>query len=301
MSRPVEEASVKGFRRSFLYILYDLFKIKQTILLAYVGIFGYLIAAGYSIDLYKLVLIITGLFTTISGTTGFNMIYDADIDAIMMRTRDRVIPRGDISRREAFAISFPTLLIGLIVSYIVSPLFFVAALMGFIIDIIAYTLITKRRTWISVVIGGFAGGMPAFGGYVAHTDKIDLYAISLMLIVAMWSSPHIWYISAYYKEDYIKARIPTLSVVKGVGAMAKVSALMIGIIFGVIIIDHVASGFKMWLSLTTSAVMTIILIKRMLTHNDYTSRSEIRKIFKFLSPYLALIFLTIYLDKIFFI
>jgi len=47
--------------------------------------------------------------------------------------------------------------------------------------------------------------------------------------------------------------------------------------------------------------MTIILIKRMLTHNDYTPRSEIRKIFKFLSPYLALIFLTMYLDKIFFI
>ena len=288
-------------RRNLLYIINDLFKVKQTILLLYVGVFGYLIAAGSNIDLVKIVLILLSQFLTIGGTTGVNMVLDADLDAVMMRTRNRVIPSGVITKSEAILISGTALAIGLLVSYMISWVYMLIGLAGFLIDIVVYTMLMKRRTWLSVVFGGFAGGAPALGGYVAYTNQIDLIGISLMLIVALWSSPHIWYISAYYIEDYKRANIPTPPVLYGMRVTALGSIIMLLIIYLLIAILFIVSNYRIWISLTLSSMLTAILITKMLRHamNSEIDKREIRGIFKFLSPYLALIFLAIYLDKLF--
>ncbi len=290
-------------KKNFFYIIYDLFKVKQTILLMYVGVFGYLIAAGSRIDLIKLILLIISQFLAIGGTTGLNMVLDADLDAIMMRTRNRVIPSNIISRERASVISGTALLIGLLVSYMISPLYMFIALLGTIIDLVVYTLIMKRKTWLSVVFGGFAGGAPALGGYVAHSGSIDLVGVSLMLIVALWSSPHIWYISAYYLDDYKKANIPTIPVLYGLRATGLASTIMILLIYVIIAILFVSLTPRPWILLITSTLMTIAILNYTLRHymRPPMDRGELRKTFKFLSPYLAIIFLAFYLDKIFLI
>ncbi|MEZ0290372.1 MAG: UbiA family prenyltransferase [Sulfolobales archaeon] len=290
--------AVECKRKNYLYIIYDLFKVKQTILLLFVGVFGYLIAAVSNIDLFKFLLIIISLFLTIGGTTGFNMIFDADLDAIMMRTRNRVIPSGLIDRREALIISLSALALGLYIGWGISTWFFIAGLLGFIIDIAVYTLIMKRKTWLSVVLGGFAGGMPAFGGYLAHVSSPDLYSISLMLIVALWSSPHIWYISSYYIEDYVRARIPTLPVVKGFKASVKASMTMISLILLVVLTMFIYSNLRLWITLTVSLIMSINLLKIMYSHLISFNKENIRRTFKFLSPYLAIIFISLYIDRL---
>ena len=66
-----------------------------------------------------------------------------------------------------------------------------------------------------MLIGGIAGGAPAFGGYMAYPEASIIDALFFMLIVSLWATIHIWFISTYYKEDYVKARIPMLPVVKG--------------------------------------------------------------------------------------
>ncbi|MGC9148219.1 MAG: protoheme IX farnesyltransferase [Sulfolobales archaeon] len=289
--------------KNFFYIINDLFKVKQTLLLMYVGIFGYLIAAVTKIDILKLVLIMISQFLTIGGTTGFNMVLDADLDAIMMRTRNRVIPSNIISRGRASVVSGVTLLIGLLVSYLISPLYMFVALLGAAIDLVVYTLIMKRKTWLSVVFGGFAGGAPALGGYVAYTGAIDLVGVSLMLIVALWSSPHIWYISAYYLEDYKKANIPTIPVLYGLRATGLASTIMILLIYVVVVVLFISLSPKPWILLITSTLMTIAILNHTLRHYARSSVDsvELRKTFKFLSPYLAILFLAFYLDKLLFI
>ncbi len=289
--------------KNFFYIINDLFKVKQTLLLMYVGIFGYLIAAVTKIDILKLVLIMISQFLTIGGTTGFNMVLDADLDAIMMRTRNRVIPSNIISRGRASVVSGVTLLIGLLVSYLISPLYMFVALLGAAIDLVVYTLIMKRKTWLSVVFGGFAGGAPALGGYVAYTGAIDLVGVSLMLIVALWSSPHIWYISAYYLEDYKKANIPTIPVLYGLRATGLASTIMILLIYVVVVVLFISLSPRPWILLITSTLMTIAILNHTLRHYARSSVDsvELRKTFKFLSPYLAILFLAFYLDKLLFI
>ncbi|MEM3960342.1 MAG: heme o synthase [Sulfolobales archaeon] len=294
----MESSSIARHEKNYIYIIYDLFKLKQSSLLIFVGILGYLIAAVYNLNLPTLLLIILSLFLTVGGTTGFNMVLDADIDAIMMRTRNRVIPSNMISKREASVISGVALVAGLLIAWIISPWFFIAGVLGFLIDIGVYTLIMKRKSWLSVVLGGFAGGMPAFGGYLAYANYPDINSIGLLLIVALWSSPHIWYISSYYIEDYIRAGIPTLPVVKGFKTSVKASMLMISLILGVVIVMFVANGFRLWITLITSIIMTSLLLRIMSSHLREADKKSIRKTFKFLSPYLAILFIVLYLDRL---
>jgi len=85
-------------------IVVELFKLKQTVFLILTGIFAYLIAAGGDSSLIVLAKLTISMFLTISGTTGFNMVLDRDIDALMFRTRSRPLPDGRLSVSESLFI-----------------------------------------------------------------------------------------------------------------------------------------------------------------------------------------------------
>ncbi len=280
------------------YIISDLFKVRQSALLVFTGLFGYLIASGSSVDPLVLAELLVALTLTIFGTTGVNMVIDADIDSIMFRTRRRVIPRGLISRRDALIISIATLIPGLVISYMINPWVFVAGLLGFVIDIAIYTVLTKRRSWTSVIYGGFAGGMPAFGGYVAYTGHPSLEAAILMLLVALWSNAHIWYIVINNYEDYKRAGIPMLPVVKGVRAGVMGSIVHVILMAILIAIYFVLTGYRSWLTLIVGLALSIRLLMVMRTHLEKIERGDAYRTFKILSPYLAIIFVLMLIDRL---
>ena len=121
--------------------LSQLFKIKQTLLLLLTGVFAYVAGSHGRIDFTTLLLTSLSIFLSVSGTTGFNMVLDADIDAAMFRTRGRPLPAGRMTKREATAASASALAAGLLLAYAVNPFVLVAGLMGFLIDILALSLI----------------------------------------------------------------------------------------------------------------------------------------------------------------
>jgi protoheme IX farnesyltransferase len=189
-------------------VVVELFKLKQTVRLILTGIFAYLIAAVGDSSLIVLAKLTISMFLTISGTTGFNMVLDRDIDALMFRTRSRPLPDGRLSVSESLFYSIIALMLRLLIACWINAYVLIAGLTGFLIDILLYTYLLKRKTWISVLIGGIAGGAPAFGGYMAYPGASIIDALFFMLIVSLWATIHIWFISTYYKEDYVKARIP---------------------------------------------------------------------------------------------
>ncbi len=200
----------------------ELFKLKQTGLLVFTGAATYLAFAPRP-DAYTLSLLLASMLLSVAGTTGFNMVFDADIDAAMFRTKGRPLPSKRMTRGEAVAVSLAALAAGIALGFLVNAYVALAGLLGFIFDIAAYTLLLKRRTPLSTVIGGFAGGMPALGGWAAATGGVDLGGIVLTLIVASWSSLHIWTLAAYYADDYRRAGVPMLpAVVSEKGTVAAI-------------------------------------------------------------------------------
>jgi heme o synthase len=152
-----------------------------------------------------------------AGSAGaLNMWYDADIDAVMSRTRGRPIPQGRIAPGEALAFGvtlagFAIGVLGLLVSWVA------AALLAFTIFfyVVVYTMWLKRSTPQNIVIGGAAGAIPPMIGWAAATGSISLEPFLLFLIVFFWTPPHFWALSLVRSDDYARARVPMLPVVAG--------------------------------------------------------------------------------------
>ncbi len=152
-----------------------------------------------------------------AGASGaLNMWYDADIDAQMRRTRGRPVPSGKVQGADALALGvvlslFSVMLLGVATNW------FAAGLLAFTIVFYAvvYTMWLKRWTAQNIVIGGFAGALPPVIGWAAVTGTAPLNAWLLCAIIFMWTPPHFWALSLYTSEDYAKAGVPMMPVVKG--------------------------------------------------------------------------------------
>jgi len=158
-----------------------------------------------------------------AGASGaLNMWYDADIDAKMRRTRGRPVPAGRVQGADALALGvvlslFSVMLMGMALNWLA------AGLLGFTILFYAvvYTVWLKRWTAQNIVIGGLAGALPPVIGWAAATGATPLNAWLLCAIIFMWTPPHFWALSLYTSEDYAKAGVPMLPVVKGAAATRR--------------------------------------------------------------------------------
>ncbi|HEX7761189.1 MAG TPA: heme o synthase [Caulobacteraceae bacterium] len=156
------------------------------------------------------------------GSAALNMWYDSDIDARMRRTRGRPVPAGRVQGADALALGitlslFSVGLMGLAVNWLA------AGLLGFTIVFYAvvYTMWLKRSTAQNIVIGGLAGALPPAVGWAAASGTAPLNAWLLVAIIFMWTPPHFWALSLYTSEDYAKAGVPMMPVVKGAASTRR--------------------------------------------------------------------------------
>ncbi|MGB5560661.1 MAG: heme o synthase [Paracoccaceae bacterium] len=192
-----------------------LLKPRVMSLVVFTALVGLLVAP---IDVHPLVGFASILFIAIgAGASGaLNMWYDADIDSIMSRTRNRPVPSGKVTADEAFAIGIA--LSGMaVVMLALAANIFAAALLAFTIFFYAvvYTMWLKRWTPQNIVIGGAAGAFPPMIGWAAATGSVSLESCLMFALIFMWTPPHFWALALFMKEDYSNAGVPMLTVTHG--------------------------------------------------------------------------------------
>jgi protoheme IX farnesyltransferase len=144
------------------------------------------------------------------------MAYDSDIDRLMSRTATRPIPMGHIDRADALGFGW-----GLSIAAVSTMWLFAGVLPALLLAftvffyVVVYTLGLKRRTPQNIVIGGLAGALPPAIGWAAVTGGLSLAPLVLVAIIFMWTPPHFWALSLWRSEDYARAGVPMLPVVKG--------------------------------------------------------------------------------------
>ena len=151
------------------------------------------------------------------GASGaLNMWWDADIDAVMRRTRGRPIPSGRVAPGEALGLGlglagFSVMLLGLATNWLA------AALLLFTVFFYAvvYTMWLKRRTPQNIVIGGLAGALPPLVGWVAATGELAWAPVLMVGLTFMWTPPHFWALALFMKGDYGRAQVPMLTETHG--------------------------------------------------------------------------------------
>jgi heme o synthase len=172
------------------------------------------IAGRPSLSLLALVMFAGYLMA--GGANAVNMFLDRDIDNVMTRTRLRPIPSGRMT--PLAVLSFGIVLAATatwLLAFYVNVLTAALALGGFYFYVFIYTRWLKRSTPQNIVIGGAAGAFPPLVGWAAVTNRIDLTAIYLFLIVFYWTPPHFWALALNKQKDYGNARVPMAPLVWG--------------------------------------------------------------------------------------
>lgn len=278
-------------------LLIDFYKLRQTLLLLLTSVLSYLIAADSSFSLRTLLLLSLAVFLAVAGSTGLNMYLDRDVDAVMPRTARRLLPSRRLTRDEALLASFVPLGVGIALAFSIGVYVGLAGVLGSLIYLLCYTVILKRRTWLSPLVGGVAGGAPAFGGYMAHPGADLVVALFLLALVALWSSLHIWFISSFYLEDYVRARIPMLPVVRGPRSVGLASLGVTVVLLLSFYLVSVRGALEEWVFKGLLALWSpLLLIETLYSLNP--SRGLARVAYKYLSPCLGLSFILLLLGRL---
>src|ERR1041385_5593366 len=200
---------------------FALLKPRVMSLVVFTGLAGIVLAPG---PVHPLVAFTALLCIAVgAGASGaLNMAYDSDIDALLSRPASRPIPLGRIAREDALAFGWwlavgSVAIMGLLVNLVAGAL--LAFTIGFYVFV--YTLWLKRRTAQNIVIGGLAGALPPAIGWAAVTGSLALAPLVLVAITFLWTPPHFWALALYRCEDYARAGVPMLPVVKGKDATRK--------------------------------------------------------------------------------
>jgi protoheme IX farnesyltransferase len=150
------------------------------------------------------------------GAGAINHYWDRDIDAVMSRTADRPLPAGRVAPRSAliYGVALGTASFALL-SLTVNLLAAALALAGLLGYVLVYTIWLKRATPQNIVIGGAAGAVPPLVAWAATTGTLEGSSLYLFAIVFYWTPPHFWALSLLMRDEYAKAGVPMLPVVRG--------------------------------------------------------------------------------------
>jgi protoheme IX farnesyltransferase len=152
-----------------------------------------------------------------AGASGaLNMWWDADIDAVMRRTRKRPVPAGRVTGDEALAIGLALSGLSVVMLWLATNLV-AAGLLAFTIFFYAviYTMLLKRWTPQNIVIGGAAGAFPPVIGWAAATGGVSVESLLMFALIFMWTPPHFWALALFMRSDYDDAGVPMLTVTHG--------------------------------------------------------------------------------------
>ncbi|MBG99024.1 MAG: protoheme IX farnesyltransferase [Solibacterales bacterium] len=175
---------------------------------------GFYMGMSGSLPLVLLMHTLAATALLAGGTGALNQWMERDLDACMRRTEKRPLPAGRLKPFPALLFGTVLVLAGLL--YLALAVNALTALLGLLTTagyLFIYTPL-KTRTPLSTFLGSFPGAMPPLIGWVAAQNELELGGWALFLVLFFWQFPHFYAIAWMYREDYAKAGVLMLPVVK---------------------------------------------------------------------------------------
>src|SRR5215470_939252 len=196
--------------------LYALTKPRVVSLIVFTAVIGMFLAVPGLPPPQTAFFATVGIALVAGAAAAINCLVEQRVDALMLRTRWRPLPRGELT-------SLQTLVFALVVGgaglwllfHYVNALTMWLTLATFVGYAIIYTVVLKPATPQNIVIGGASGAMPPVLGWAAVTGNVAPEALLLFLIIFVWTPPHFWALALYRTEDFAKAGLPMLPVTHG--------------------------------------------------------------------------------------
>ena len=232
-----------------------------------------------------------------ASSASFNMWYDRDIDALMVRTKNRPIPSGAIHPDDGLAFSITLGILALtLMAACVNYLSSFILLLSIIFYCGIYTAWLKRKTDQNIVIGGIAGSLPPIIGWLSVNQTIGAAPIILFIIIFLWTPAHFWALAIYRKQEYSTCNVPMLPVTRGIHYTCKC------ILF--YCVATVVSSLLMplacqtsWIYVSTACILGFRFMQLAFMLNFYQSKQLAIKLFFFSIFYLFALLTTLIIDQ----
>ena len=197
----VESLATAGLSQGDVSDFFALLKPRVMFLVVFTALVGMVVSPS---NVHPVVAFVSLLMIAVGGgaSGALNMWWDADIDAVMTRTRKRPIPAGKIQPSEALAFGV-TLSVGSVIILGLVSNWLAAGLLAFTIFfyVVVYSMWLKRSTQQNIVIGGAAGALPPIVAQAAVTGHVSWDSVVLFAIIFMWTPPHFWALALVKSGD----------------------------------------------------------------------------------------------------
>ncbi|WP_294736854.1 heme o synthase [uncultured Flavobacterium sp.] len=202
MNSTENQVSIKSIFADFVAIT----KARLAISVVFSSVAGYLLgfSDAYPFSWITLILLTIGGYCMVGASNVFNQIIEKDLDALMDRTKNRPLPSGAISVRNAFLLGTVLTILGVGILYSINAKSAMFGAISIFLYVSMYTPL-KRMTSLSVFVGAFPGAIPFMLGWVAATNDFGIEAGTLFLVQFFWQFPHFWAIGWFLFDDYKKA------------------------------------------------------------------------------------------------
>ncbi|MCH8813542.1 MAG: protoheme IX farnesyltransferase [Chloroflexi bacterium] len=224
------------------------------------------------------------------GANAMNMYFDRDIDALMVRTRGRPVPSGQVEPEKAFLFGLLLAAVGFLLLQTFANLLAASLTIGALLFyIVVYTLLLKRSTPLNIVIGGAAGAAPPMIGWAAVTGEIAVPALIMFAIVTAWTPPHFWALSLNYSSDYERAGVPMLPVVSGKDETKRQILLYSVLLVAITMLLPIWSAAGVIYAAAAAVLGAGFLYYAYQVYRDFSASSSVA-LFRYSLVYLALLF-----------
>ncbi len=192
----------------------ELTKPRIVTMVALTALFGYYLApATAAFDWLRLVVTLVGTSLAAAGTMTLNQYLERDLDAQMLRTRQRPLPDGRVAPFDALVFGTALTIVGILILLVaVNPLSAAVTAATSISYLFAYTPL-KTRTSLCTLVGAIPGALPPLTGWAAASGTLDVASWAVFAIMFVWQIPHSLAIAQMYRDDYARGGFALLPVV----------------------------------------------------------------------------------------
>ena len=256
-----------------------------------------ILATNFNLDIIKALTGFLGIAFIAGSSAAINQILDFKYDSVMERTVKRPIVTGKISVTSAtvFA-SFLFITGSALILYFNNFLTWALTFGTWIFYAFFYTKVLKFSGSQNIVIGGLAGAMPPLLGWTAVVGSIDPLPLLLVLLIFIWTPPHFWALAINKKDEYAKAGIPMMPVVKGI-EYTKIQIVLYSILLMVVSLLLFATGYFGYVYLIGAAILGGIFIQKSWKLKQSKGADNSMSLFLYSIVYLTLIFLLMIVDR----
>ncbi len=251
------------------------------------------------LNLHLFLLGLIAVFTAVAGSNALNCYLERELDAKMMRTRRRPLPRGTIKPRRALILSLSLLSASPLITLIPEPRVLYPLLLylgGVSLYIILYTMLLKSRSRWNILAVAPSAATPIWYGWLLGGSSFDLRPLILGLTASLWTLPHLWSLAYVYARDYRRGRVPMLPAVEEEGKALKAILLSLT---ALITSSLILIPFSKTLIYPASALALSIVLSYLGLRLRYDpSRRRAWKLFKATSPYIILLLTAYAFDQI---